>query len=579
MKKKLIICMFAFIVMFYSSSIDATVDVIKKENTEIVNEKEDIQNTNDIYRKPRMVRSVGTININSMEDWITFSKMSYSTNNSVININTNLDFKDNTTYENLYINKGVIINGNNYTFSNINASVFILRNFGEINNLNFVDVKLKGSYGTSIVRENYGYMNNLNFNNISLKGTTYVGVVAKNYGHIKNTRYNKIDLVGESYVGSIAGLSSSVVSATNTANIVTKDSLIENATLNNIYIRSTLYDAKKAYRSISISGSKDASGDYFGGAIGINHNSLVKSVRIDNVIIRGDDFIGGLIGRNSYRNEGRKQQTIVSNVIVNNTNIYGGVRIGGIVGYNISYDPISLSKIAYNKTYHNQIMTVVKDSKVIGKLYLNVLSEGAGAAGINFSAKMYNISVSAIRQKYNIYSAYDEAAGFVGDNEFGYINKASSNINVYSKVFQAAGFCADNEGTIISSIATGNVYSSKEAGGFVGSNLGHVHNSKSYGHVYSTTSIKRTAYKKVKYKKKVVSRKNGFKKTSYKIAYRNKKISVYYPYYSANFSAYNGKQTYKGLRISGKVTSSKYYGKRYLKNKRISNRAYGAYGR
>ncbi|MDL2212194.1 hypothetical protein LJB88_04890, partial [Erysipelotrichaceae bacterium OttesenSCG-928-M19] len=340
---------------------------------------------------------------------------------------------------------------------------------------------------------------------------------------------------------------------------------ITNINISNTAIRSTAFQNKKTYRNYDPSDSY-LMGDFMGGSLGKNHNALLENVRINTVSIYGDDYLGGSVGFNSYETN-NKQKAVVSKNSVVNMKIYGGYRLGGIIGYNVSYVPISLAKISATSTNHLTIMAVLQNSTITGSFYISGYSEAGGAVGLNYSAKITSVTVNAKRLKNNIYTHYDEAAGLVADNEFGYVEKANTNLNVKAKVFQAAGFCADNEGTIKSSIATGHVYSPKEAGGFVGSNLGTISSSKAYGNVYVSTRVKRIIKKKVKIKKKG-------KKT-----YKTKKYKRYYPVYSGNFAAYNGKQKYKNINLKGKITSSKYYGKRYLKNKKVSNRKYGAYGR
>ncbi|MDH6603889.1 hypothetical protein OKW23_001043 [Bacilli bacterium PM5-9] len=502
--------------------------------------------------------------IYNLNDWTNFVENSQYIDNATITLKNNIDLTNFTSNSKLYINKNVVLNGDNYYLNNYkNTHSIIFLNLGEIKNISFNNININHiAHYSSIIKENYGLVNNIKVNNSFLLGDYYVGAIAKNYGQVENVSITSSTFVGNRYVGSTVGLNTSFLSNQNyKTNYST--STVTNSNASKINIRSLLKYQNKKYRNYSFA-SNDILGDHIGGLVGKNHNASLLNSSIDTITIYGDDYLGGIVGFNAY-NIDNSRKSIVQNVNSKNITIYGGARIGGIIGYNVSYEAISLSKIAYNKSNHTSMRAILNNAKVSNNIYLSAYSEAGGAVGLNYSAKINNVQVMAIRKLYNIYTSVDEGAGLVADNEFGYVSNSKTNLNVKTKVFQAAGFCADNEGTITNSIAYGHVYTPKEAGGFIGSNLGVVYNSKSYGNIYVTKRIKVITKKKLK-------RKKGKKK-------KYKKIVKYYPWYSGNFAAYNGKEKYKGFNLKGKIIKSKYYGKRYLKKKKIKSILVGGYAK
>ena len=525
------------------------------------------------YKLPniRIFSEQQTIQINSFADWLDFVTNSKSIDQAIININVDLDFTNQNYLMTTIINESVVIEGNNHTFSNFKKTTnFIDLNRGQIKNLNFNNININTTANYSaLIKENYGLLENISVNKAYFKGNYYVGMVAKNYGTITNIRLNDFNLVGNRYVGSVAGLNTNYHNGLDLMTFYST-ATIDKVIMQNIKIRSIPFVEKKNYRTKATSNT-DVFGDYMGGLVGKNNNASILNSAVYNINMYGDDYLGGIVGFNAYNVE-NDNFALVENINVKNLKIYGGIRIGGIVGYNVSYEPINLKRIAPNSTRNNEIKALLNKATLTENLFISAHSEAGGAVGLNYSAKITNVGIKVNEQKYNVYTHYDEAAGLVADNEFGYVKNSFSTANVKAKIFQAAGFCADNEGTIINSQSYGIVYTTKEAGGFVGSNLGQVIGITTYSNVYTTKQIKVITYKKIK--EKETNKKNKKKKKP-----KYKKIVKYYPQYSGNIAAYNGKVTYKGLKLIGKVSKSKYYGKRYLKNKLMPNRAYGAYGK
>ncbi|MEG0283398.1 MAG: hypothetical protein RR425_05305 [Erysipelotrichales bacterium] len=567
---------------------------------------------------PKTSLNLGVHQISTAEEWNELSKSASKFNNGTIEIMNDLDFS-NLDYTPFVINNNVVLEGNNHKIMNVKGSEpFIRHNYGTSQNINFTNVILNGDAYLGVYRNNYGFIKNINVNNLSLNSSDHVGFVARNHGVIDGVSLVNTNIISDGHAGGIAGTSSSNPLRPQLVHKDINEVKIINSNVDKINMKSRLRVANKAYRNIETEGNKDFTGDRFGAIVGRVENGIVDGATINNVSIQADDYLGSVAGIATFNKEANNKPTFIKNIKASNLSFYGGKRIGGLVGYIVESNNLNLNMISPTKSLHNNIKAQLTNSSVTGNFYISGYSELGGAVGLSYSAKVDNVKVAAIRKNHNIYSYYDEAAGLVADNEFGYISRSSANLNVYAKVFQAAGLVADNEGTIISSTAYGHVSTPKEAGGFVGSNLGQIKSSRSYGNLYVTTRVATTEHRKVKYKQKVKYKKKVKYKqrgktkykyvtkhkyvTKYKYAkvkykkrvkykkygrtrykyvtkYKLKNFKIYRPYYSGNFSAYNGRSYYKGHNLKGTVSGSSYKGKRYLNNKAIPNYAYGGIGK
>lgn len=241
----------------------------------------------------------------------------------------------------------------------------------------------------------------------------------------------------------------------------------------------------------------------------------------------------------------------------------------------MNYEAFAKNKyymLNYKNSNYLKMNSMINKATVYGTANIRAHSEVAGLVGINFFSRLHNSQFKPKQRNYNVYSYYDEAAGAVGDNEFGYISNVKTNAHVKAKTFQAAGFVADNEGTIKNSSSTGKVYTKKELGGFVGSNLGIIYNSQARGNTHATKRVT------IKYKvKKKLTKKERKKKKYKRKKYKYIKKKKYVANWTGNFAGYVKNGSYKGVKLKGKVYKSSYKNKRYAGSKKVKNLKYGKY--
>ena len=497
------------------------------------------------------INAQATYSIKTLADWNTFANDSPKISNATINIENDIDFTNYKEIEYVFINPGVTLNGNGHTFSNIKLSkYFITKNRGMISNLKFDKVTINGpakEMFIGIVRVNYGFMEKITVTNSKFKGHEYVGIVSRNFGSMNIITGKNITVTANRYSGAVAGMNTSALTPTGKKEKVSAvgTTRIYNVSLEDIVVQSTLKAANKSYRNAVISGKKDCTGDFLGGAIGANAEAFAKNIKVNKVRVYGDDFVGGVFGGVLGGNKNAVQKSIADKITATNVTVYGGTKVGGLVAYVGDYQKINLNRISPYKKNHTKIQAILANSTLSGNVTINGATEVGGAVGYNLSGKISNVVAKGSNvKKFNVTAYGEEAGGLVADNEFGYVESSRTNLNVKSKI-QAGGFVADNEGSIIKSISTGKVHTSRDAGGFIGSNMGIIINCKAYGDVNTTLAA-------------------GGKKR---------------PVNSGNFAGYNHNGTYKGVKLKGTIKKSKGYGDRFLKGKKLPYQANGGYGK
>ncbi|WP_423362910.1 hypothetical protein [Mycoplasma sp. P36-A1] len=472
------------------------------------------------------------INITTLAEWNNFATNSINIKNKNINIVKDINFSG-SNMNTATINKNVIVYGNNKAFIGT-SKVLIAKNYGQIVNLNINNARILNNDNANnqgVISYNYGVIKDVNFYKINVVGNNYCGIISENKGIVENIKASKVNVVCNDIAGGLVANNVSSNKNKTYAKRVIKQAIIKNVKLDNIRLKSKRANNNKKYSNLAFNGSKKSyEGDYFGGIVGYNRSAIISNSSINNIRIYADDAIGGIAGIN-HKSPSINKNAKINDVKVSNIKVYGGKRIGGAVGFNLQkYDSNKYSWISYKGSKYKNLQASINNVNISGEVYIKGYSEVGGIVGINNFARLHNSTFNAKKAKYHVYSLNDEAAGAIGDNEFGYVSNTKTNANSYAKVFQAAGFVADNEGTLKNCIATGNTYSKKEIGGFVASNLGVIYNSKAKGNVYATSSS-----------------------------------SV------GNFAAYSKKETYKGLTLKGKIIKSSTNNKRYIKNKKVTN--------
>jgi hypothetical protein len=147
----------------------------------------------------------------------------------------------------------------------------------------------------------------ISFMRTQAESVDYVGFVRKlNGGLIRDLKFYKSEFSGRSYVGAVAGFVED--------NAFPK---ILNIDINDIDLR------------VQYNGS---GGNFIGGAVGSANSSnfFASDIRIKNAEIEGDDYVGGIIGKNF----GTLNRSSFKGHI--DTHNYSGTKFGGLVGDNVS---------------------------------------------------------------------------------------------------------------------------------------------------------------------------------------------------------------------------------------------------
>jgi len=228
----------------------------------------------------------------------------------------------------------------------------------------------------------------------------------------------------------------------------------------------------------------DSRGLDFAGLFGYVDSGRVENVALKNVDITGDDFVGGLVGRNegtvrdSYAT-GNVSGTGVSvgglvgdnGVTAGGTisesyatgGVSGGRSVGGLVGFNGGDSPGAASAGAAGLNSGGTI----RESYATGGVSGGGGDQG-GLIGVNFGTVKNSYATGDV--------SGGRVGGLVGLNE-GNLTKsyATGDVSTFT-VGLAGGLVGDNDfgGNVTHSYATGDVSGSSRVGGLVGSNGGNV---------------------------------------------------------------------------------------------------------
>ena len=195
----------------------------------------------------------------------------------------------------------------------------------------------------------------------------------------------------------------------------------------------------------------DRATEKYVGLFGKVARGVIKNVRLENVNVKGENYVGGLIGYNSGET--------IQNVSVTG-NVEGKDQVGGLVGSNIG-------------TIEKSYMTGdVKGVKTVG-----------GLAGINGGTIQNSYTTGKVEGVNFVGGLVGSNNKYYSTNQYAKIKKTYTTGNVEGKEDFIGGLAGDNIGTIEESYTTGNVKGRNGVGGLVGDSIGTIANSYTTGNV------------------------------------------------------------------------------------------------
>ena len=175
-------------------------------------------------------------------------------------------------------------------------------------------------------------MKNICFENITLKNTKgsgdYFGIISSNNGDLTNLRFKNItvEAIGMNNVGIIGGETSGNIKDIELENITVKGNTNIGGLIGSVNITVNTKIENITGDNITI----EATGNYVGGIIGYRtgNNNEVSNISVNNSHITGQDYTGGIMGWNNS-----SSATYLEYFETNNTEVTGKSYVGGISGY------------------------------------------------------------------------------------------------------------------------------------------------------------------------------------------------------------------------------------------------------
>ena len=204
-----------------------------------------------------------------------------------------------------------------------------------------------------------------------------------------------------------------------------------------------------------------------------NASGVIKNIGLENVNVKGKNFVGGLVGRN-FR--GTLQNIYVTG------KVEGNKKVGGLVGENLA-GKVETSYVTAKVVGKNSVVGGLVGSNNMGTIEKSYMA--GDVKGFRNVGGLVGSNNATIQNSYttgNI-EGNDFVGGLVGANihEYAKIKKTYATGNVEGKRDDAGGLVGSNRGTVEESYATGNVIGKDSVGGLVGNNLGTVANSYATG--------------------------------------------------------------------------------------------------
>ena len=217
----------------------------------------------------------------------------------------NITITDNNNFCSLITELTTSLIGINFENIIINASSqknagVISNSTADIKNVNFKDITINAENATNVgcIATSSGNMNNINLENIIINGDSYVGgLVGKQNGYVlENILGNNIQVKAKgNYAGGIIGMYSQ--------------------------------DKDTPVNKINIENSNVNGMDYVGGVAG-KSNIRLRYAKAEQIEVRGNNYVGGLIGYLYYLDGGKMTFGEVLNSYIYGTAVY----IGGLIG-------------------------------------------------------------------------------------------------------------------------------------------------------------------------------------------------------------------------------------------------------
>ncbi|WP_454731262.1 MULTISPECIES: GLUG motif-containing protein [Cupriavidus] len=308
---------------------------------------------------------------------------------------------------------------------------------------------------------------NVGLENVSISGDTLVGGLVGNL--LANDGKASLDNVwsrgvvsGKSYVGGLVG-QSAAVGRDSTANI------------------------NNASAAGEVTGQGEGQGSYVGGLVGYHHANANGTVSISNahatVAVKGNDKVGGLVGRNSASGATANIRDAFATGNVSGT----GGSVGGLAGENYAG---SSSSVGISNAYATGNVSGTDRSSVGGLVGLNF-------AGTNSTASLSNTYATG-----NVSGAKNSSVGgLVGHNQAGNTNSTASISQAYATGAATGGayshvgglvgdnFVSSGTASISKAHATGAVTGHTRVGGLVGNNSGTIEDAWASGDVSGATNV------------------------------------------------------------------------------------------
>ncbi|MFA6186209.1 MAG: GLUG motif-containing protein [Phycisphaerae bacterium] len=243
----------------------------------------------------------------------------------------------------------------------------------------------------------------------------------------------------------------------------------------------------------------DANGIDFVGLIGsADSNSVVKNISIRNANIRGDDYVGVLIGENGgywcgkSRDGGMVTNCYCSGIIegdqyvgsligmnswgkitdcYSDANVTGSYGVGGLIGEHLGNDISSCynTGTVYGGGYTGGLVGIYRGDNLINCYNVGAVNGTDGGVG----GIVGLVDGGVIERCYNtgeINGSYD-VGGLVGENWSGDITNCYSNAFINGDYYRAGGLCGENYyGNITNCYSTGVVDGNENTGGLCGVN-------------------------------------------------------------------------------------------------------------
>jgi hypothetical protein len=219
-------------------------------------------------------------------------------------------------------------------------------------------------------------------------------------------------------------------------------------------------------------------GIYVGGLVGYNYYGTVSN-SYSTGSVNGAAIVGGLIGENYHG--------IVSNCYssgsVNGNNVGGliGINTGGTVSNSYSTGSVNgreyVGGLIGDNSYGGTVSNSYSTGSVNGREYVG------GLSGANYKGSVSNsYSTGSV-------NGTDYVGGLIGDNYEGKVSNSYStgSVNGYRYVGGLSG--ANYKGSVSNSYSTGSVNGKEVVGGLIGWNFGTVSNSYSTGSVKGNAYI------------------------------------------------------------------------------------------